>query len=374
MKICTIAFESIHTRRYIAWLVKAGHEVHWITCDPRGNIDGSCVYDLNKYFWQISFKGSSRLKKFRLFRRMIHYFYIRKLLKEIVPDVLHLHTLYYPSYLGALTHFRPLMISPWNGDVLWTLKRPYYYKLFAKFFLKKADALTITNEIMKKVLLKYGVKKDKLNIIRWYGVDAKLFKPMRKDIRLLKELNIKDSMVVLSMRSLERLYNIDKILKSIPIVLKKVKNVTYIFAWHSASLENEMRLLVKELQVEDNVRFVGRVPYEEIPRYYSISDVGISIASPDNTPATLLEAMACGVPSVVSREKGITEFIKDGVNGEVVDPENVEEIAERTLKLLLDARKREEYGRHNRESVMEIANMDVEMGKLESLYEGLINK
>lgn len=374
MKICSIAFNSIHTTRYIKWFLKNKHEVHWITCKPGDSIGGACIYDLSQHYIHVRFKGSSIFNRFRSFNRVSQYVYLLKLLKQIKPDILHLQTLYYPSFLGALTFFRPLVISPWNGDVLWTKKRPFYYKLFVKHSLRKADALTADNQIMKNGLLEYGVREEKISIIRWYGTDINLFKPMEKNIRLLQQLDIKDGLVVLSMRSLEKGYSIDKIIESIPLVLEKCKNVTYIFAWYGGSLENEMRSLVKDLQIENKIRFVGRIAYEDIPKYYSITDIAISIASPDSTPATLMEAMACGVPVIVSREKAITEFIKDSVNGEVVDHDKIEQIAEKTIKLLVNPNIRKLYGDRGRKLVMGTANGDIEMKKLERLYSQLIEE
>ena len=91
-----------------------------------------------------------------------------------------------------------------------------------------------------------------------------------------------------------------------------------------------------------------------------------------STPATLMEAMACGVPVIVSREKAITEFISNGINGEVVDPNDLTQIAEKTVKLLTSTETRKLYGSRGHELVMKVANMDVEMKKIESLYCKLI--
>ena len=93
------------------------------------------------------------------------------------------------------------------------------------------------------------------------------------------------------------------------------------------------------------------------------------IVIPTTSIQTILEAH----DQVVSKEYQNIEVVGMLI-WKVVDPENVGQIADRTLKLLSDAPRRKEYGRRNRESVMEIANMDVEMGKLESLYKGLVNK
>ncbi|MBU1037383.1 glycosyltransferase, partial [Patescibacteria group bacterium] len=147
MKICTIAFRSIHTRKYLQWLVKRGHEVHWISEDPEA-IDGVNLWDMRKAAAYFSF--SSRLR--RAGKQIGRVIYIWKALKQIRPDIFHLHTLYYPSFLGIFTGYHPLVISPWNGDVLWSKKRPYYHRYIVKQALKKADALTADNDIMKSGL------------------------------------------------------------------------------------------------------------------------------------------------------------------------------------------------------------------------------
>ncbi len=48
---------------------------------------------------------------------------VKNLVDDFDPDVLHLHTLFYPAYLGALIRFRPLVVLPWNGDILWEFKK-----------------------------------------------------------------------------------------------------------------------------------------------------------------------------------------------------------------------------------------------------------
>ena len=369
MKICTIAFRSIHTQKYLQWLVKRGHEVHWISENPEA-IDGVEIWDIRKAAAYFSF--SSRLR--RAGKQIGRVIYIRKALKQIRPDIFHLHTLYYPSFLGVFTGYHPLVISPWNGDVLWSKKRPHYHRFIVKQALKKADALTADNDIMKKGLLDYGVSGKKINTILWYGVDSKLFRPKERDENLRSKLKITNGPVVLSMRSLEPGYNIDKIIRSIPLVTGKYPNVTYLFGWQSGQLEHEYRSLASELGVEERVRFIGEVPYEEIPNYYSIADISLSVASPDSTPATLLESMACGVPIIVSAEKAITEFVKDGINGDVVAEIEPMVIAEKISKLLADHERKERYAVYNRKLVMQIADLDTEMQKLENIYQSLLKE
>lgn len=113
-----------------------------------------------------------------------------------------------------------------------------------------------------------------------------------------------------------------------------------------AELEPEagrLRALAGELGIGDRVRFLGPVPYESMPQLYGAADVFVSASHPVRTPTmyqeeaggmVLLEAAACGVPSVGTRCGGIPEFILDGETGFLVPPKDPESLAARIAYLI----------------------------------------
>jgi glycosyltransferase involved in cell wall biosynthesis len=276
---------------------------------------------------------------------------------------------------AAFSGFYPLIISPWNGDILWTEKRPFYYKLIVKYVLKNADAVTADNRVMKEICIKYGVREDKIKVILWFGTDTNIFKPLPEDYSLKKRLSLDGTTVVLCTRSICAQYNIDTIVRAIPLVLRQVPKAKFIFIWYSGDRVEEIKDMVNKLSINDSVFFLGRLDnYFEIPRYYSISQVAVSIASPDSTPASLLEAMACGVAPIVSNEPAIIELIKDNWNGIVVSPKDHKMLAEALTRLINNPDQRQLFAERNLKLVREIGDFDKNMKKIEELYYRLIEK
>lgn len=378
LKVCYIAFKSIHIDRCIEWMVNRGHEVHLIShkpCEIKGVIFHLLDLEKNSDKGRLIRYLSLDFNSYR-WRRSMSFLKVRRLIKKIRPDILHLHTLYFPSYCGVFAGIRPLIISPWNGDILWTPPRAWYYKLFVGYALRKADALTSDNRVMKKGCLMYGVKEEKIHVVRWYGANLRRFFPQKKrDPEITAKLQLGDSPVILSTRSLSEGYNIDIIIKAIPLVLQKKHEAKFVFIWHGGDQLAKIENLIYQLGIDRAVRLVGRVDnYNNIPRYYSLSTIAVSIASPDSTPASLFEAMACGIPTIVSNEPAITEFIKDDWNGYVVSPRDHKELAEKIVKLLDDPVKCRLFSERNLELVKEKAGFDNEMGKVEELYRCLVKE
>ena len=121
----------------------------------------------------------------------------------------------------------------------------------------------------------------------------------------------------MSTRGLAPNYNQATIIRAMPAVLKAVPETCLIIKYHEALPDQltRLRALVDELNLEKFIRFVGATPYADMPKYYALADVFVSIASSDSTPVSLLEAMACGAIPVVSDLPGPGEWITSGVNG-----------------------------------------------------------
>lgn len=89
-------------------------------------------------------------------------------------------------------------------------------------------------------------------------------------------------------------------------------------------LEDEAKTLCGE---DGSVHFVGRVPYAEVPKYYSIADVSIMPTIEDNWSLVVPEAMACGLPIATSIYNGChTELIQEGVNGYTFDTHQTDSV------------------------------------------------
>ena len=117
-------------------------------------------------------------------------------------------------------------------------------------------------------------------------------------------------------------------------------------------LRAELEALVEELGIAEAVAFV-RAEIPELPALYASADVAVSLARSDSTPASLLEAMASGLPAVCGIAPSIEEWVGQGDGAELVPCNDVGAVAAALLGLLRDPDRRHAYGERNMRVVRE---------------------
>ncbi|MDI6704259.1 MAG: tetratricopeptide repeat protein [bacterium] len=354
MKICYISpGRGTHIRRLTEWFAKRGHDIYLIT-DSDISIKDVRIYNLTQ--------SNSDIEG------------IRYAIDEIKPDILHLQTLLYPSYLSLFLSFKPTVVTPWNGDVLWDAETSPAHKMMVRFILKNADLITCNSREMVNTCILLGADPNRTYLIQ-DGADLRYFHPRIEVEDLRRDLSLNGYKIVLSTRSLGENYNIDIIIKSIPLVLKKVPHVKFIFIWEQEDTGYKCRLnkLIQELHVEDNILFVGSIKdYRTVAKYYVLSDVFISISSYDSKPTSLLEAMACGTPPIVGDIPAVREWIEDKRNGYIVHPRDPYKLSQATIRLLNSSSIGKKFTKENLDLAKK-ADFSKNMEGMERLYLSLSN-
>jgi glycosyltransferase involved in cell wall biosynthesis len=87
------------------------------------------------------------------------------------------------------------------------------------------------------------------------------------------------------------------------------------------------RARVDELGLAPRVRFIGRVDESELPALLRGADLYVTASETDGTSVTLLQAMACGVPVIASRNPGNATWVREGETGQLFDVGDVKELA-----------------------------------------------
>jgi len=164
--------------------------------------------------------------------------------------------------------------------------------------------------------------------------------------------------------------------KAIPMVTSKVKDVYFVFIWHGDDLEKEKELnnLALKLNIRDHLNIVGFVNHDKVALYHKASDVFVSLSQYDSGPVALQEAMACGDVPVISDLLCVREWITNDWNGILVDPNNLNHIADSIVKLLENDQMRKSFAERNWKLIKEKGNQEYWMEKMEALYYGLIQK
>jgi len=365
MRICYIGSTGIHTRRWVEYFAGAGHEVHLVTSEQEPELD---IENVTLHV----------LKRFGPKTRAINYLIntlpllrqFKRLIKKIVPDIVHAHYIMETAFLGALSDFHPFVVTAWGSDVLVTPRESRMARLIAKYVLKRADLVTCDAEHIQKPLIQLGAAPQKIKLI-YFGVDTKKFKPRQKDEKLAKELGILNSPTVISLRHLEPLYDIETLLASVPLVLEEVPEAKFVLLGRG-SLETKLKELSQSLGVSDSVRFVGQVPADEVPQYLTSADICISTALSDAGPGGIIEAMACELPVITTDFGDNRRWVEDGMNGYIIPLRSPRGLASRIVQLIRNPDVRQKFGRINRQIIAERNNWEIEMGKMEKLYEKLI--
>lgn len=369
MKICYLADAgSIHTQRWVKYFADNGHDVHLISFNSfRGyNIENVKIHLLKRWRPQIRFISFS----INLFFAVIR---VRKLIKKIKPDIVHAHYVTDYGFRGALAGFHPFVVSAWGSDVLRAPKKSKIAKMIAKYTLNKADLITCDGENGKEEIIKLGQDPQKIKIIL-FGVDTKEFNPEQRDKKIREELKTFDSPTLISVRNFKEVYDVESLIKAIPLVLKWVPDAKFIIHG-SGSQESYLKKLTKNLGVWNSVRFIGWSSRNEFVKCLASADIYVSTSLSDGgISVSTTEAMACGLPVVVTNSGDNRNWIKDGENGFVVPLKNPKLLAEKIIYLLENEDVRKRFGNINREIIEQKADYKKEMEKMEIIYEEIINE
>jgi len=356
MKLCFIAdATAIHTRRWVEYFSKGGHEVHLITYEPPDKpIHGIHLHVVNSRFSNLYLSFPFR------------HIRIMRIVKQIKPDIVHAHFISKFGFHGALLGFHPLVMSAWGSDVLVI---PYWSKLlwyFTGFCLKRADRIyAVSGDISNKIISNFTISAEDVKVVP-FGVDIDLFYPVIKDQKILNE-----KVVVLSNRNFIEVYNIETLINAIPVVIKNNKNIHFMIKG-TGPQENSLKELAHHLKIDDYVTFIGWTEYKDMPKYLHDCDVYVSTALSDGTPVSVLEAMACQKACIVTDVGGVSEWIEDDVNGCLIPPRQPHILAQNILKLANDPVKRERIGKLAYNTIKKKGNWEDIMKGIMGDYELLV--
>lgn len=368
MRLCFLASGSVHTLRWIKDFAERDYEVHLATFDKMDQVERVKIHRL-KYRSKLAYP-------FRILE-------VRRVVNEMNPDVLHaLYVSHYGVY-SALSGFHPLIISVLGSDILIAPERSRLSRFSVQLALMKADLVHIGDEGGRKTLTELGCDPRKILTQEW-GVDVDRFSPNARSQTLRDRLGISNCYSVLSASSWKVDYNVDVLIKAIPLVLKSIPDVKFILLG-GGGLEDHLKTLAKKLGVYESILFIGKVPYEEMPMYLASIDVFVDTIS-DYAHAfgriikrksgmgigqTTKEAMACGTPQILPGHSSVDDHLFKGLIYRQLD---YSDLAEKTVQLLQDQEAKSRIGEESRRAVVELCDRKVIAENWSSIYQRFCRK
>ncbi|MDD5331729.1 MAG: glycosyltransferase family 4 protein [Candidatus Nanoarchaeia archaeon] len=206
----------------------------------------------------------------------------------------------------------------------------FFEKRIMKLIYKNMKFITIS-ESSKEDFVKLGLNKNKIEIVN-PGVEYHGLK---------KEEKTKEPTICFVGR-LNKYKSIPVLIKAMPLVLEKIKNAKLLIVGRGDK-EEELKRLVKELKLENSVKFLGFIPNPELSKIYGSSWVLVNTSLKEGWGLTAIEASASGTVVINSNVPGLKETVKDDETGFLYEYGNVKELSEKIIKVLIDSKLRKRF-------------------------------
>jgi glycosyltransferase involved in cell wall biosynthesis len=306
---------------------------------------------------------------------------LAQLIRRLRPDILHTHT----AKAGAVGRMAaalvgdarpPIVVHTFHGHVLRGYFGPrlsYGFRLLERWLAKRTDALVAVSPEVRDELVRLGVgPAGKFHVVRVgielggrvAGVDG------RAETR--RRLGIAGESFTVGwvgrMTGVKRTSDVLLAFKRL-----RERGVDAFLCMIGDGPEREqLERRAHELGIMKRTLFLGY--QEEVAPYYAALDAMILPSGNEGTPVSAIEALAAGRPVVATRVGGLPDVVREGEDGFLVAPGDVDELAERLEQLAGDDELRRRMGEAGRERVLPRYSVERLIDDVDALYRSLLAK
>jgi glycosyltransferase involved in cell wall biosynthesis len=293
---------STHDYRFLKSISEGGHEVFFVQLEgnTRQVEDRSVPPNVRLVLWK---GGREPFKWGKLFKLVLDF---RRLTKEIKPDLIHAGPIQTCAFIAILSGFHPILTMSWGFDLMDDVHRNKWWEWVTCFTLKRSTFFISDANVTRDKAVAYGMNSEKTIVFPW-GVDLEHFS-------LNSELITHNTFTLFCNRSWEPRYGVDVLARAFVQVAQKNENVNLLMLG-SGSQGNVIRQILQNGGVLDRVAFGGHVSQTDLPNWYHRADLYISPSHVDGSSVSLMEALACGIPCLVSDIPANEEWVVEDENG-----------------------------------------------------------
>lgn len=228
----------------------------------------------------------------------------------------------------------------------------------ARRVFREATRVIGISDFTRVTVRSLGVPEERIRKVT-PGLDLQQFRQPGESDRARRRLGLGDGPVLLTLARLaERYKGHDVVIRAFPLIRAKVPRVRYVIAG-DGPLRPFYARLARTLGVDDAVVFTGPLEGQDLNDLYAAADVFI-MASRESRIAggaegfgiVFLEASAMGKPVIAGRSGGIPDAVAEGVTGLLVNPTDIQEIADAVVALLTDRERARTLGENGRRRVL----------------------
>jgi len=311
-----------HDHRFLSALAESSHQVFYLRLE-RG-LRETEPRPVPKGIEQVSWSGGLRPVRWQDGPRLL--LELRRVIKQVKPEVVHAGPIQTCALLAALSGFHPLLVMSWGFDLMKDVDRNGLWHQATKIALRRADWFTSDCEVTRQKALAFGVPVERTTVFPW-GVDLKLFSTASRTVAAVPS----DQITLMCNRSWEPNYGVDVLARAFVQVARQRSDIRLLLLGGGSQAEL-LETIFSTGGVSDRVEFGGQVTNSDLPSFYHQADVFISPSHVDGSSVSLLEALACGLPCLVSDIPANQEWVMDGQNGWLFPDGDVESLTNRILQ------------------------------------------
>jgi glycosyltransferase involved in cell wall biosynthesis len=327
-----------HDYRFLSALGGTEHRVFYLRLEQRGHAleDRSLPPQVEHVVWE----GGREPARFWDGPRLLAG--LKRVIDHLKPDLILAGPLQRPAFLAALAGFKPLVSISWGYDLLFDASKNSCWSWMTRFTLKRSAVMVGDCETIRDLAISYGMPGERIVTFPW-GVDLAHFSPAN-DLTGSSHTHTPDRQpfTLLCTRSWEPIYGVDVIARAFVIAAQQNPGLRLVMLGNGSQAAL-LRQVFLSGGVDEQVVFPGHVSYADLPEFYRSADLYISASHSDGTSISLLEALACGKPALVSDIPGNREWIEPGVNGWWFTDHDAGELAQLILEAYKTAQDRSSW-------------------------------
>lgn len=253
---------------------------------------------------------------------------LRNVFEELKPDVVHSGPLTDCSYLAAKAGLHPHTAMSWGFDLGREIDTIPGAKERTIYALSQADWFLGDCYVELDKAVELGYSREKATIFPW-GIDVERFSPKSGTLR--DSISNRGDFLILSLRTMEPNYDVETVVRAFLDAVKTEPEIRLILLGDGS----QMPILKSIAEQDENgskISFLGRQPNDMLVEYYRSCDLYVSASIVDGSSVSLLEAMGCGIPVLMSSIPGNMEWVENGKNGILFRTKNVSELSEKMIE------------------------------------------
>ena len=328
-------------------LADRGHEIHFISYAPPLRLTGALA---NIQFHEVE------VSTYPLFDHPPYTLALATKMAEIADaqglDLLHCH---YAIPHSVSAFLAKSMLKPRRLPVVTTLhgtditlvgSDPSYLPI-TRFSIDQSDGVTAVSNFLKQETIRVLGARNDIEVI-YNFVNCDKYKPVSTN-PLKKCLAPKNEKILIHVSNFRPVKRPADVVEVFARVLKKIPSVLLMVG--DGPERGNTERLVRNYGIESHVHFSGK--QDNIEEFIGISDLLLLPSETESFGLVALEAMACEVPVIATNVGGVPEVIRDGLDGFLSEPGNIEKMAEFALRILGDDSRRRQMGKSARETAKE---------------------